>query len=264
MTDETALDKVHALMMGDLEDDAARLSFYGTLADTELFILLSEEAGSESIQPEILELDDTFYTLAFDSEERLTEFTKATAPYAALPGRALAAMLAGQKIGIGLNLGVAPSSILVPSEAMGWLQEALASNPKPRSQTIGAIKPLSGPATSLFPILTDKLHFAGSQVSAAFLASAPDNDGQNTLLLGFIDAPEAAHSALARAAQEAVVFSGLEDQVLNVVFLAQGSHTAKELTKTGTEIHLPVPVPATEPEAAQPPGSDPDKPPILK
>ena len=46
--------------------------------------------------------------LVFDREDRLTDFVGQPAPYAALSGRAIAQMLAGQGIGLGLNLDVAP------------------------------------------------------------------------------------------------------------------------------------------------------------
>ena len=49
----------------------------------------------------------------FDREERLADFAKGSAPYAAISGRILAGMLEGQGIGLGVNLEVAPSSILM-------------------------------------------------------------------------------------------------------------------------------------------------------
>ncbi|MCP5037202.1 MAG: SseB family protein [Rhodobacteraceae bacterium] len=266
MTEETPLDQAHGLMLVDLADDTARLGFYGALADTELFVLLTDEAGSDSISPDILELDDMRYALVFDREERLSDFTKTAAPYAALPGRVIAGMLAGRKIGIGLNLGVASSSILIPPEAMDWLQEALAGAPMQSSKQIGTITGLDPRAAALIPILTDKLRFAGGLARNALLASTQGEDGSETTLLGFINAPDEAHPALARAASEALVFSGFEDQPLDVVFVRQDSDDARILAEVGTDIPLPAPPTAPKPEKVQiaPPGSDPNKPPILK
>ena len=66
----------------------------------------------------------------FDREERLASFTGGIAPYAALPGRVIAGLLKGQGIGMGVNLGIAPSSMLLPPEAMDWLAETLDGGPE--------------------------------------------------------------------------------------------------------------------------------------
>src|SRR5690606_24860300 len=84
--------------------------------------------------------------LSFDSEARLASFADAPAPYAALPGRALVQMLAGQGIGLGLNLGVAPSSFLMDAQAVDWLAETLATAPEPmRARPVGLAPPTLPP-----------------------------------------------------------------------------------------------------------------------
>ncbi len=265
MTEQTPLDQAHALMMADIDDNAARLAFYSILADSELFILLEHEAGPDSISPEVLDLEGTHYTLVFDREERLADFTGQPAPYAALPGRIIAGMLAGDKMGMGLNLGVAPSSILIPAGAMNWLQEALAETP---TQSMGQISKISAPEAGLQPLLEavqQKLRMAGGLAQAAYLASAVFQDGRKNALLAVIAAPEAAHAALARAAQEALVFSSLKDQRLDVVFLETRSKLATELASIGHAFALPPPEPENlNLSAPTAPGSNPDKPPILK
>ena len=49
MTEMTPLDTVHAAMEAAPQDDAARLRFYERLADSELFLLLTEEAQGDNI-----------------------------------------------------------------------------------------------------------------------------------------------------------------------------------------------------------------------
>ncbi len=110
----TDLDQAHAAMEAAPEDDAARLRFYERLADTELFMLLGAEAENDQITPELFEIEDQRFTLVFDREERLSQFVGRVAPYAGLPGRAVAQMLQGQGIGLALNLEVAPSAMLIP------------------------------------------------------------------------------------------------------------------------------------------------------
>lgn len=257
----TTLDTFHSRMIADQDDDAARLHFYGALADTELFILLTHEAAGDNISPEILELEGDKYTLVFDREERLAEFTKAPAPYAALPGRVIAGMLAGQNIGMGLNLGVAPSSILIPAEAMEWLTQALAENPAVSTNAQASpVAPLNETLSGLVPILAEKLKFAGGLIKAAYLAQS-DAD---TAILGCFDVPETAHPDIARAAQETLTFAGITGQKLDVVFVASNSTFAQSLIQHGTKIK--VPVRQSKPMKVEhiAPGSDPTKPPILR
>ena len=114
MTETTALDAAHAAMLAAPEDDSARLRFFERLADSELFLMLSEEARDENISPELFDVADGRFVLAFDLEERLAEFAGHPIPYVALSGRVLSGMLSGQGIGLGLNLESAPSSMLIP------------------------------------------------------------------------------------------------------------------------------------------------------
>ena len=264
MSIETRLDQTHAAMQADTENEPARLGFYGALADAELFMLLEEEAGPDSIKPEILELEGDKFALVFDSEARLADFTKEPAPYAALPGRAVAAMLSGQTIGLGLNLGVAPSSILIPFEAMDWLKDTLDDAPTQDEARVTAIVPIDAATQALLPALTDKLRFAGGLVGAVFLARFEKAGGDMSAVLGVLDAPEDSHDALARAAQEALIFAGVEGQPLDVVFWQSGSKEATILREVGYEIPLRDPEPATKIFPLEAPGSDPNKPPNLR
>ena len=125
MSEETSLDIAHAAMEAAPNDDAARLRFYERLADNELFLLLTKEADGDQINPEIFDLCDASFVLVFDRIERLAQFVGKRAPYAALSGRVIAQMLAGQGIGLGVNLEVATSQMLIPPEAVSWLCDTL-------------------------------------------------------------------------------------------------------------------------------------------
>ena len=117
----TLLDAAHAAVSAEPENEALRLRFFERLADGELVLLLEREAVGERLEPKLFELEDGPVILVFDREERLAEFSGGIAPDAALPGRVVAAMLKGQGIGLGVNLGVAPSSMLLSPEAVDWL-----------------------------------------------------------------------------------------------------------------------------------------------
>ncbi|MFN4194136.1 MAG: SseB family protein, partial [Tabrizicola sp.] len=131
MTDlVTLLDAAHAAVSADPENEALRLRFFERLADGEMVVLLAKEAEGETLEPQVFDLEDGPVVLVFDREERLAAFTGGIAPYAALPGRVIAGLLKGQGIGMGVNLGVAPSSMLLPAEAMDWLAETLEEVPE--------------------------------------------------------------------------------------------------------------------------------------
>lgn len=262
MTDTTRLDDAHAKMQADLDDDAARLRFYERLADGELFLLLAQEPSGDDITPEVFEFEGASYVLVFDKEERLAEFVGAPAPYAALPGRIIAGMLAGQGIGLGVNLGVAPSSILIPAEATSWLTDTLQTGPAQIEARIAEVLRPTAPEV-LITALGEKLATAGGLASHACLAGVTYADGRKGHLLGFIDVADGAERALAGAANEALTFSGLDAGEMDVGFFNSGEQAADKIAALGIRFDLPEPQ-KTERLAPVAPGSDPAKPPILK
>lgn len=262
MTETTAIDAAHAAMQAAPQDDGARLRFYERLADAELFLLLSEEARGETLSPEHFDLVDGRFVLAFDRADRLARFAGRPAPYAALSGRVLARMLAGQGIGLGLNLDVAPSSILISPKALRWLDATLGHAPDEVEAKIAEFLPPAGLPQALLEALDTKLATAGGLAPAAYLASVRYETGGQGHLLGFVDAVEGAQGALAKAAAEALTFSGIEAGAMDVGFFAASDPAAAKLARTGLRFDLPRREPADFAPVA--PGSDPDKPPILK
>lgn len=263
MTVVTLLDAAHAAVSANPEDETARLRFYERLADGELFLLLEREAEAEVLDPRVFALESGPVVLVFDREERLAEFSGGVpAPYAALPGRVIAGLLQGQGIGLGVNLGVAPSEMLLPPEALDWLAEAL----DPAPQEVEAV-PEAFAAPSVpegFVVGLDaKLARAGGLARAAVLAGVTYAGGRRGHMLAFLDAVPGAEPALARAVQEALVFSGLEAGEVDVAFLAADDAAAGHIAAVGLRFDLPVPE-APEPAAPAAPGMDPARPPKLR
>ncbi|MFG5384113.1 SseB family protein [Yoonia sp. R2-816] len=256
----TDLDIAHAAMEAAPDDDTARLRFYERLADTELFMLLGAEAAGDQIIPELFEIEDQRFTLVFDREERLSQFVGRVAPYAGLPGRALAEMLAGQGIGLALNLEVAPSSMLIPAEAVDWLVATLANTP---DETEARLTEVSAPHVpeAVVTGLDRKLAIAAGLARFAYLAAATYENGTRGHVLAFIDATPGAETALASAASEALTFSGIEAGVMDVLFVRASDPMAAHLAKVGLRFDLPEPIVAQPPGA---PGMDPKKPPKLR
>ncbi|MBK0326499.1 SseB family protein [Rhodobacteraceae bacterium F11138] len=264
MNELTPLDAFHAAMQASPENDNARLRFYERMGDSELYLMLTEEARGQNLSPEVFEVADGRFVLAFDGAERLAQFAGCPAPYAALSGRALVQMLAGTDIGIGLNLEVAPSSILIPCEAISWLAETLDNVPK---QVMSGIREVAAPAAlpdALLSALGDKLALVAGLARNAYLCQVTHADGTRGHLLGFVDAPEPGQRALAQAVAEALTFSGIEAGALDVGFFAAEDAILPALTQNGLRFDLPQPrKPAATPVRAAP-GSDPDRPPILR
>ncbi len=258
--DDTPLDRAVQAMAAAPEDDAARLRFHERLADAELFLLLAEEADGDHIAPQIFDTEDGRFLAAFDREDRLAAFAGGIAPYAALPGRGLAAMLAGQGVGVALNPG-SPAETLVAAEALDWLVGALAPRPDRTEARPRALHPPASLPAALVSALDAKLALLAGRAEAAWLAEAEHEAGRRMPLLVFVAAPPEAEPALAQAVAEALRFSGLDEATLDVAFLAAGDPLTAALARVGLRYDLPQP-PA--PAVRRPPGGDPDAPPILR
>lgn len=262
MSEATPIDTAHAAMEAAPEDGALRLRFYERISDSELFLMLTEEPRGDDISPEIFEVADGRFVLAFDREERLAQFAGRPAPYAALPGRVLAEMLAGQGVGLGLNLDVAPSAILIPAEAVAWLAEIGFGASDQLEARIEELTPPTGLPEVLLPALDARLASAAGLAEMAYLAGVTYENGLKSHLLAFIGAPEAAQPALARAVAGTLAFSGLEAGMLDVAFFSRTDPVSASLARVGLRFDLPEPEQVELVRAA--PGSDPDKPPILR
>jgi len=260
---DTPLDLAHAAMEAAPQDDAARLRFYERLADGELFLLLDEEPQDENLSPRVFPLEDGPVVLAFDSEDRLAEFAGGIAPYAALPGRVIAQTLAGQGVGLGLNLGVAPSAMVLPPDALEWLAATLGSGPEQVTARPDSFHPPRGLPERLIEGLDAKLARAGGLASAALLAGVTYQGGRRGHMLAFLDVATGAGAALARAAAEALTFSGVDAGEMDVAFLASSDPAAQAMARVALRFDLPQPIRA-EPLAPPAPGSDPAKPPRLR
>jgi type III secretion system (T3SS) SseB-like protein len=263
MTELTPLDLAHAAMEAAPDDDSARLRFFERLADGELFLLLAQEALGDQIKPQIFPVEGGDYVLVFDREDRLAEFVGAGAPYVALSGRLIADMLAGQGFGLGLNLGVAPSEILIPAPALSWLADTLGNAPEQvEARPVEASAPRGLPEDLLL-VLDAKLALAAGLARFAWLAGMTYDDGRRGHMLAFVDEMPGARDTLAGLVSEALTFSGIDAGVLDVGFFTASDPFCAPLAKVGLRFDLPEPPKAdcTSPAA---PGMDPSKPPLLR
>jgi hypothetical protein len=262
MTDDdlTPLDRAHLATEAAPDDDAARLRFYAALADTELFLLTEAEAAGDTVTPQVFDLADGRFVMGFDNEDRLAAFSDAPAAYAALPGRVVVRLLAGQGTGIGLNLGVAPSSVLLSADAIDWFAAALTHAP---DAAAGQAHRITAPAK-----VSDELMKSVTRALAAFagfavFADVTDAQGHPSLTLALIGVPADAEAAVAQAVSEAVVFSGITDGGLDLAFLDPQDSRAARFMQVGFALRIPQPKPRLTVSPAAP-GTDPARPPRLK
>ena len=256
---ETALDRAHALMEETGEGPEEQMAFYAQLAATELFVMLTKEAEGDTVSPELFDLGDVSFILAFDTEERLASFAGRIVPYAALSGRAVARMLGGQGVGIAFNIEVAPSAMLLPPEAVDWLVETLSEEPQEAEARPETLSPPSGLPEALLTALDTRLAAAEGLARKAYLVGVTYDTGATGHLLGIVGAVPGAERALAQAVQEALTFSGLEAGALDVAFFDATDWFAASLARHGLRFDLPQP----ETMTVTAPGMDPANPPKL-
>ncbi len=260
---ETLLDQAYAASEAEPEDGTLRLSYYARLVEGELFLLLEREAEGVQIEPKVFDLEDGPIVLAFDLESRLSEFTGLPAPYAALPGRALVEMLAAsdRPLGVGLNLGVAPSARLLPPEIIDWLAQTLAERPSELQTRAQALTAPRGLPEQLLTALDQRLARMEGLAELAYLVGAEYEGGRRGHMLAIVNAAPGAEATLARAVNAALTFSGIEAGMLDVTFIASDDRRAAEFARVGLRFDLPRRAAAPEPQA---PGHDPDRPPRLR
>ncbi|MEM7074891.1 MAG: SseB family protein [Pseudomonadota bacterium] len=261
MEPETHLDRAHAAMEAS-EADEPRLRFYEALAAVELFLLLDGSADGDTIVPQAFEVEGQAFVLAFDTEARLARFAGSAADYVALSGRALAEMLTEQSLGLGLNLEVASSALLLPPEGLAWLAQALADDPLELEAQAREFHPPAGLPESLLTALDARLAAAEGLAGQAYLVGVTYQSGARGHMLGFVDAAPGAEDALARAVSDVLRFSDLEAAVLDVGFFRAQDQAAARMSVVGLRFDLPTAKKRTAARTA--PGLDPDTPPKLR
>lgn len=257
---QTPLDQAHALMEADEKNS---LRFYERLADAELFLILEEEATDDRAKPRIFETSDGAFALVFDREDRLAEFVDTPTPFVAMSGRRIAKMLAGEKIGMGLNLGVAPSAMLMPSATVDWLDDILGAKSIVTEAIPEQLHAPKGLPETLITALDTKLANMSGVVAAAYLVGVTYQGGKQGHMLAMLDVPKAAQEGVAEAISEALVFSGIEAGQLDVTFLELDASHIEGFAKVGLRFDIPELILPTGLEVTTP-GSDPNKPPKLR
>lgn len=261
--DETAIDRAFRAMEAEPENAAARARFHERVLDAELHLLLEAEPETdERLRPWIFEIPEGRFVLAFDRDARLAAFLAEPMPCAVLAGRRLVEMVAGHGLGLGLNLGDAPSATLLPAEAVDWLATMAGSAPERVESAARRLGPPGTATPALIEALDHKLAAMAGVIGAAHLVEAEYADGTRALLLLLAGVVDGAQAGVAAGIAETARLGGAAS--LDVAFLAGDAPALAAARARGLTFELP-PVRAPEPaERPVPPGMDPDRPPILR
>lgn len=266
-TPQTPLEAAMARMQAAPDDTARRLQFHAELLDTELFVLLADEATGASLRPKVFEFDSGRAVLVFDSESRLADFAGEVAAYAALPGRVLVTMLAGADEG--LSLLISPDSDhaeLLPPEALDWLARTLKDTRsiegEAAAESFSPVALPDGVLALLIPALERRLrHTPG--LEGVVLAGVRWQSGGTGHVLALGGVAEVARAPLARAVAEALELSGIEAGALDVIFPPPAAMA--RLSAIGLPLSpAPWQPPAEPGRTPSPPGMDPENPPKLR
>ncbi len=268
MTAETPLDRAWETANTELAGDAEMARFYDILAATELFLLIDTETlvDGQTPNPVTFPVEGTETALVFDTEARLAGFMENGAAHLTMSGRAVITMFKGTGAQLGLNLGDAPSSTILPAEAIDWAAEALA---QPIETTEIGDAVLTVPRAvmpDLLQALDGKLAGMGTVVSEAWLcglgASAGRGKPQPMVLCVCLRERQAEQSVVSALAETAR-FTGGDASAFDIAVLPRDDAKMDAARKVGLgfEPQNPGDVMQAEPVA---PGMDLDKPPKLR
>ena len=245
---QTTLD---AAFLEAQRDPAASPRFFDELMATLLYMPVHEEpeeteSGGQSISPIIFEVEDEETILVFDSEERVADWATEPVNYVGLPGATIFEMFDGREQ-VGLNLGVAPSSLIITRENVAWLHdravEATEAEEIPAGANLRVEPPADAPREAVAALTSRLAGFRAEVQEATLFRLFVEGEGgreSSRLVLALSPTPIGAHraeevaAALAKTARAA--FSIAEP--LEVTILHPGSELMEKARSVG--LRLPI------------------------
>ncbi len=246
MTDSavTDIDRAYSEMITGGE--AELLRFYQVLAGSGLFVLLDAPDGNEVPEPKIIPVEAGHYVLVFDLKDRVTELTGYDAPTSRVTGREVFQLMRGRGIGVAVNMGEAPSAMLIPGDAIDWicdtLDDAAGKAPAPApapAPAAGRFKALLAPHNfpdTLQLALNDKLGPVADLYDRALLLRAEYDDGQSGYLLAFSVVEEGNRGAIAASVNDALATFRGKEIALDIAFLASDEPLLDRIGRVATPL----------------------------
>ena len=263
MIDNNRLEVLAKELLHSPVNQHTRMRFFNAFLDSELCLLLSEETGEETISPIVACYKGIKHVLVFNSEDNLAEYSKKVVPYAALSGRVIVDMLARANLGIIFNFAMASSELVLTAGEITWLNEIVTETPSTHEARPKVFFPLGEESEKLNSILIEKLLSAAELAASFWLVGVEYDDQSQGVLLIILDARKGAEAPLAKAAMEAVAFSGLENLPFDVSFLKGQEKLVETVIRQGQPLVFPE-RPVKTLSLPYIPGGDPSKPPQLR
>ena len=244
------------------QDPDSNLQFYNALLDAQLFLLLHEEAQEETLSPQTQDIESSTYVLVFDNEAKLVDFCGDVAPYAAVTGRVLIEMLAGQDTGLAFNPNAYGSETLLSKDIVDWLSEMTSQAPKLSTAKPKTFFPLGPKVEKTAVMLHEKLANSAYLAQNFYLCGVEYEDASCGILLAITGANDSSEKALAKAAHEAFVFGGSKKMVFDVVFLEENDKALAAIKRQSLQLQFKQKKVETRTQRPNP-GGDPYRPPKL-
>lgn len=259
----TPLDRAHAAAHAPGARDAAMARFYALLVETVLDVPVEPVPEDAPLRPLVFDLDTGPVALAFDDDARMAAFFEAPTEYVSLPGRSLIAALAERGLGLGLNLGEAPSATLLDAAAVRWIAAEMGGETEALDLS-GALTllPPRGAPRALPAALAERVAQWPGLLAEAWLVTLAAEGADPTLAVLMLPAAQGRRAVpgLVTALGRAAAVHGAEAGPVAVGVLDAGHPLLDAARRQGIALH-PVAAPA-EPPAA--PAPRPDAPPRLR
>lgn len=115
------MSKLDQALEAYIKDETQQNAYYEMILDTDFYVPLQTDENEtsvqqqESVKPLILESENKYYMMLFDSEERLKEWTKEPVRFAIITGQ-LAADISSPTLHWAMNVGSTFAKEFVPDE----------------------------------------------------------------------------------------------------------------------------------------------------
>jgi len=255
---ETPLDRAARAAADPGAPADAQARVYALLLETALCVPVCPAGPDDAIRPQVFALSEGDAALAFDDDARMAAFFEGPTEYVALPGRALAALLADAGLGLGLNLGDAPSAMLLEAATMRWLAAQMGGALRADAAAAATVAPPRRADPALAAALAGRLAAFPGMVAEAWLVRLEGGDEPGlTAALRLSPtaarAPEALAEALAAELGRAAAPFAPSGETVAIAALETTSPLLAAARRLGAPLHAPPDAPARPAAAPAPP-----------
>jgi hypothetical protein len=239
-------------------DEAVRPRFYALLVETALFAPVTPMPEDAPVAPQVFALETGPVALAFDDDARMAAFFEAPTEYVTLPGRDLIAALADAGLGLGLNLGEAPSATLLDAATVRWIAAEMGGEAEAAdlSGAVTVAAPAGAPR-ALIAGLAERVAQMPGLVAEAWLVGMTPEAGARSLAVLVLPGPLAARavSGVVTALGRAAAVHGAEAGAVSVGVLTEAHPLLRPARAQGLALHpraMPEAAPSPKPPAGPP------------